>query len=114
MTTLNSELLDEIRGSVDGCLGTLELALAAVEDEPARRALQAVAAVLLTSAEHLSRVDAMVFHEPAADAPAGPVTMGQDVDPDCQHLDLAPITTMAGPAMYACADCPAIVEAPSE
>lgn len=115
VTALDSTLLEEVTGSLAGCLATLDLALAVTTDEAARAALEAVGQVIATSHEHLSRVDAMVFAGPPEDAPKGPLVMGQPVDgEECQHLDLTPITTMSSTPQWLCDDCSAIVEVPGE
>lgn len=112
---LDTNLLEELTTSLGGCLGTLEMALAVTEDEPAQRALEACLSVIATSYEHLCRVDAMVFAGPPEDAPKGPLVMGQPVDgEECQHLDLTPITTMSSTPQWLCDDCSAIVEVPGE
>lgn len=108
MTTLDHPLLEEITGSLAGCLGTLELAMAVTVDESALRALEASAQVIATSHEHLSRVTAMVFSEPAPADPGEPLTMGQDEDPECLHLDLTPVRTMGG-VEWLCTDCDTLV-----
>lgn len=110
MTALDGELLEEITGALAGCLGTIDLALAVCTDEGAARALQAVALVIASSHEHLSRVDAMVFHEPAPAEPLGPVVMGQEEGP-CEHLDYFPMQVM-GAVQYMCAGCGATVTGP--
>lgn len=109
-TPLDTTLMEELTTSIGGCIGTVELALAAVTDPIAERALLAVASVLSTSYEHLCRVDAMVFPEEAAAGPAGPQVMGQPEggDGECIHLDLTPVRTM-GAVEWMCADCDTLV-----
>lgn len=113
MTALDSTLLEEVTGSLAGCLATLDLALAVTTDEAARRALEAVGLVIATSHEHLSRVDAMVFAAPAEPVDKGPQVMGQPEGGECLHLDLTPLITM-GPPQYLCDDCHDLVEGPNE
>lgn len=110
MTTLDSTLLEEVTGSLAGCLATLDLALAVTVDESARAALEAVGQVIATSHEHLRRVDAMVFAGPAEPVDKGPQVMGQEEGPgECLHLDLTPIPVMGDTPAFACDDCPEII-----
>jgi hypothetical protein len=112
MTTLDSTLLEEVTGSLAGCLATLDLALAVTVDESARAALEAVGQVIATSHEHLRRVDAMVFAGPAEPVDKGPLVMGQEED-DCLHLDL--LGPLPGGGLV-CRDCAetVTVEGPDE
>lgn len=108
MTALDSTLLQEVTGSLAGCLATLELAMAVTTDEAAGRALEAAATVIATSHEHLCRVDAMVFATPAEPEDKGPQVMGQAPEGGCIHLDLSPVTTMGG-TEWLCSDCSELV-----
>lgn len=112
MTALDGDLLDEVTGSLAGCLATLELAAAVTTDEAARRALEAVGLVIATSHEHLSRVNAMVFAREGEPVDKGPQVMGQPEEgEECQHLDL--LGPFAGGALV-CRDCAETIEVPGE
>lgn len=112
-TPLNTTLMEELTTSLGGCIGTLEMALAVVEDGHAQRALIACLSVISTSYEHLCRVDAMAFSEPAPTAPGEPLTMGQPEGGECLHLDLTPLPVM-GAVQFMCSECGATVEVPGE
>jgi hypothetical protein len=99
--TLDTTLMEELTTSIGGCLGTLEMALAVTKDVNAQRALTACLSVLATSYEHLCRVEAMVFSHERPE-PAGPLTMGQEEEGECQHLDL--LGPLPGGSLV-CRDC---------
>jgi hypothetical protein len=111
VTALDGTLMEELTGSLAGCLGTIELALAVTTDPGARRALEAVGNVIATSHEHLSRVDAMVFASTAVPEPAGPLTMGQPDEEECLHLDL--LGPLPGGGLV-CRDCAESLGVPDE